>query len=173
MWGLTQICAQTKERKNDLKLQRASWVKNDLKLQRSTLASVPQMGVMIYLLPLTSILGAGRKSRWFWAVLLGSTGLPRTSTHALEKDSACARIGGRCLGMFSCSTEKYPRNGQECWYAWRIPGHLPATGRHEWCLGESHLSTISRSSCKGCLLVQTSQGVGVETDRQHMFPVGS
>lgn len=161
MRGLTQICAQTRERKNDLKLQCASWV---------TLASVPQMGVMIYLLPLTSILGAGRKSRWTWAVLLGSTGLPRTSTHALEKDSACAQSGGRCLGMFSCSTEKYPRNG--IWYALCIPGILPAKGRHEWYLGESHLSAISRSSCKGCLLVQTSKGVGVETDRQHVFPVG-
>lgn len=54
MQGLIQICAQTRERKNDLKLHCASQV---------ILINVPQLCVMIYLLPLTAVLGTEKESR--------------------------------------------------------------------------------------------------------------
>lgn len=154
MWGLTWICAQTRERKNDLNLHCAS---------RVTRTNVPQRCVMMYLLPLISVPGTRRESRWIWAVLRGSTGLPRISTHALENDIAGARSGGWCLSTFFCRTKKYLRNGQVLisskGKAWTVPRRKSPF---------RHLSF----SGKGCLLVQTSQAVGVEAHSQRVLPVG-
>lgn len=50
---INQICAQTRERKNDPKLHHTSQVIPD---------NVPQMCVMMYLLPITSVPGVGREA---------------------------------------------------------------------------------------------------------------
>lgn len=103
MRGLTQICAQTREKKNNPTLHHTPQV---------TLDNISQMSVVLYLLPLTSVLGTERESRWIWALLRRSTLLPRSSTPTLGKDMACAWSGGWCLSTFFCSTKKYPVNGQ-------------------------------------------------------------